>query len=117
MFQEVKNRTPVSGDGYDAEIIGGIKAAVRDLTATADITLDGVVDIVREQQEVTETVNGQEVTKMVWVITDNSTIEDDLTITAIAAWVNMHLFNPPNYANLKETYESIKGSMGLSSEY
>ena len=113
MFQEVKGGLPVSGDGYDAQIIQLIKAAVKDLTATAEITLDGVVDITREQQTVT--VGTQ--TQTVWVITDNSTIEDELAITAITAWVNMHLFNPPNYDNLAKSYNAIKGSMRLSGDY
>ena len=45
MFAEVKAMLPISGDAYDQEIILQIKAAVLDLTRTAEIVLPGSVDI------------------------------------------------------------------------
>ena len=41
MFQEVKDSLPVSGDGYDAQIIREIKACALDLTTSAEIVLPG----------------------------------------------------------------------------
>ena len=124
MFAEVKDSLPVSGDGYDGEIIRHIKAAVLDLTSSTEIRLDGVVDITREQQEIenpdydpNDPNNTEPETIMAWVIEDNSTIEDELAITAISVWCNMRIGNPPNYRELREAYDSLKGQMRLSRRY
>ena len=102
MFAEVKSMLPVSGDGYDREIIIQIKAAVADLTKTEQIVLPGIVNISISDQG---------------VITDNSTLTDEYVITAIATWCNMHIGNPPNYDNLLKAYNTIKGNMRMSHEY
>ena len=116
MFAEVKDRLPVSGDGYDALIITQIKAAVLDLTSSTEIQLDGVVDITREPIfETDETSGEEEITG--WEIVDNSTIDDELVITAISVWCNMRIGNPPNYKELLDAYNSLKGQMRLSSRY
>lgn len=116
MFAEVKDSLPVSGDGYDGEIIRQIKAAVLDLTSSTEIQLDGVVDITREPVfETDETSGEEEITG--WEIVDNSTIDDELVITAISVWCNMRIGNPPNYKELREAYNSLKGQMRLSSRY
>ena len=103
MFQEVKDALPVSGDGYDAQIIREIKACALDLTTSAEIVLPGTVAISRN-----ETTG---------VITDASTLTDELVITAIATWCNMRIGNPPNYDNLLKAYESLKGQMRISNHY
>ena len=116
MFAEVKDSLPVSGDGYDALIITQIKAAVLDLTSSTEIRLDGVVDITREPVfETDETSGEEEITG--WEIVDNSTIDDELVITAISVWCNMRIGNPPNYKELLDAYNSLKGQMRLSSRY
>ena len=107
MFAEVKAMLPVSGDDYDAEIIMQIKAAALDLTRTSEIILPGVISIERTQDAQTG----------VWTISDNSTVTDELVTTAIATWCNMRIGNPPNYDQLLAAYESMKGSMRLSSSY
>ena len=107
MFQEVKDALPVSGDGYDAQIIREIKACALDLTTSAEIVLPGVVAITRTQDPQTGA----------WTVTDTSTLTDELAITAISIWCNMRIGNPPNYDNLLQAYESMKGSMRLSSAY
>jgi len=106
MFQEVKATLPISGDAYDAEIIMQIKACALDLTTSAEITLPGTINITRTQQQ-----------SGAWVITDTSTLTDELIITAIATWVNMRIGNPPNYENLLKAYESLKGQLRLSKTY
>lgn len=103
MFAEVKAMLPVSGDDYDREIIIQIRAAVLDLTRTAEIVLPGEVSISRNED------TGE--------ITDESTLIDELAITAIATWCNMRIGNPANYDNLLKAYESMKGSMRLSRHY
>ena len=102
MFAEVKSMLPVSGNGYDRDIIIQIKAAVADLTKTEQIVLPGVVNISISDQG---------------AITDNSTLKDEYAITAIATWCNMHIGNPPNYDNLEKAYNTIKGNMRMSHEY
>ena len=102
MFKEVKGTLPISGDGYDAEIIMQIKAAELDLTTSTEIVMPGVISISRSDQG---------------VVTDNSTVKDQLVITAIAIWCQMRIGNPPNYDNLLKAYESLKGQMRLSRNY
>lgn len=103
MFAEVKESLPISGNGYDGQIITQIKAAVLDLTSSTEIVIDGVVDIERDAQT--------------GAVTDNSTIYDELVITAVSVWCNMRIGNPPNYDKLLEAYNSLKGQMRLSSRY
>lgn len=103
MFAEVKATLPISGNDYDQEIIMQIKAAALDLTRTSEIWMPGVINITRDAQT--------------GVVTDNSTVNDELIITAIATWCNMRIGNPPNYDALLKAYESMKGSMRLSSSY
>ena len=105
VFASVKAMLPVSGDEYDAEIIMQIYAAALDLTRTAEIQLPGEISITRAQSQ-----GG-------WTVTDNSTVTDQLVITAIATWCNMRIGNPANYDNLLKAYESMKGSMRISSHY
>ena len=106
MFAEVKAMLPISGDAYDQEIIMQIKAAALDLTTSAEIQLPGTIAITREQNQ-----GGQ------WVITDSSTVTDELIITAISIWCNMRIGNPPNYDNLLASYNSLKGQLRLSKTY
>ena len=103
MFQEVKSMLPVSGDAYDGEIILQIKAAAMDLTRTAEIVMPGVISISRDAE------TGE--------ITDESTVTDELMITTIATWCTARIGNPPNYDKLVAAYESLKGSMRVSSDY
>lgn len=103
MFAEVKAMLPISGNGYDQEIITQIRAATLDLTRTSEIILPGEINISRNPDT--------------GVITDDSTVTDDLIITAIATWCNMRIGNPPNYDALLKAYESMKGSMRLSTSY
>ncbi len=103
MFAEVKAMLPIDGDDYDREIITQIKAAALDLTTSAEIVLPGEISISRN------VVTGE--------ITDESTLEDEFVITAIATWCSMRIGNPPNYDNLLKAYNSMKGQMRLSKTY
>ena len=107
MFAEVKDSLPVSGDGYDAQIIREINACALDLTTSAEIVLPGEIDITRTQDAQTQA----------WTINDNSTVKDDLIIAAIATWCNMRIGNPPNYDKLLAAYNSLKGQLRLSKTY
>lgn len=103
MFADVKRMLPVSGDDYDAEIVTQIKAAALDLTRTAEIILPGEIEISIDAET--------------GAVTDASTVEDELIITAIATWCQMRIGNPPNYDNLLKAYESMKGSLRISGDY
>ena len=103
MFKEVKSMLPVSGNGYDEEIIMHISGAVLDLTRTAHIVLPGSVSITRNE------TTGE--------ITDTSTLTDQYVIETIAIYCNMHMFNPPNIEYLERAYKSKKGSLQLSRHY
>ena len=102
MFAEVKDTLPISGDDYDAQIIREIKACALDLTTSAEIELPGTINITRNEQG---------------VITDTSTLTDELIITAISVWCNMRIGNPPNYDKLLDAYNSLKGQFRLSKAY
>ena len=111
MFQEVKDTLPISGDDYDAQIIREIKACALDLTTSAEIVLPGEIDITRTQEAATTSEPAH------WVITDNSTVTDELIITVISIWCNMRIGNPPNYDQLLKAYNSLKGQLRLSKNY
>ena len=112
MFAEVKESLPISGDDYDAQIIREIKACALDLTTSTEIVLPGEIDITREQEQPATTAE-----EPTWVITDDSTLKDELIITAISIWCNMRIGNPPNYDSLLAAYNSLKGQLRLSSTY
>ena len=103
MFADVKRMLPVSGNDYDAEIVTQIKAAALDLTRTAEIILPGEINISIDAES--------------GAVTDESTVDDELIITAIATWCQMRIGNPPNYDNLLKAYESMKGSLRISGDY
>ena len=111
MFAEVKESLPISGDDYDAQIIREIKACALDLTTSAEIVLPGAIAISRTLVAATTSEPEH------WEITDNSTLTDELVITAISIWCNMRIGNPPNYDNLLKAYNSLKGQLRLSGNY
>ena len=114
MFAEVKSMLPVSGDDYDPVIITQIRAAVLDLESSTEIVLPGRVNITRRKKSagVLTTTETDE-----YEVIDNSTLKDELAITAIATWCNMRIGNPPNYDNLLSAYNALKGQMRLSKRY
>ena len=111
MFAEVKESLPISGDEYDAQIIREIKACALDLTTSAEIVLPGTVSISRTLAAATTSEPEH------WEITDNSSLKDELIITAISIWCNMRIGNPPNYDNLLAAYNSLKGQLRMSKRY
>lgn len=103
MFAEVKAGMMIKGSAYDVQIRQQIYAAVKDLTATADIDLPGTVSI--------------SIDPVTGAVTDNSTLTDAYAITAITAWCLLHIGNPPNNKELLDSYNTIKGNMSRSSAY
>ena len=115
MFAEVKDALPISGDDYDAQIIREIKACALDLTTSAEIVLPGAIVINRTKRIIAATTSEPETYE--WVITDGSTVTDELIIAAISTWCNMRIGNPPNYEQLLKAYNSLKGQLRLSKNY
>lgn len=115
MFAEVKESLPISGDDYDAQIIREIKACALDLTTSAEIVLPGAIVINRTKRIIAATTSEPETYE--WVITDGSTVTDELIIAAISTWCNMRIGNPPNYEQLLRAYNSLKGQLRLSDRY
>ena len=114
MFAEVKSMLPVSGDDYDPVIITQIRAAVLDLESSTEIVLPGRVNITRRKKSagvLTATETDE------YEVIDNSTLKDELAITAIATWCNIRIGNPPNYDNLLSAYNALKGQMRLSKKH
>ena len=112
MFAEVKElMTFIEGDEYDGKIIAEIKACALDLTTSTEIVLPGVISISRTLEAATTSEPAH------WVITDRSTVRDDLIIKTIAVWCNKEIGNPPNYDALQGAYERLKGQLRLSRKY
>ena len=103
LFAEVKDSLPVSGNDYDGQIIREIKACALDLTTSAEIVLPGTIVISRD------TITG--------AVSDYSTITDELIITVISVWCNLHIGNPPNAEMLQKVYNGFKGQLRLSKHY
>ena len=112
MFAEVKAMlTFIKGDDYDEEIAREIKACELVLTRTSDIVLPGKVDITITKLPAT-TSEPERV-----IITDTSTIDDDMVFKVFATWCNMQIGNPPNIEHLRDTFKELRGSMCLSKNY
>ena len=105
MFQEVKDTLPISGDDYDAQIIMEIKACALDLTTSAEIQLPGTIAITRQQ------VQG------VWTITDTSTLTDALCQRAVITYAAARFGNPPNYQQIKDSYDEQKAQLAHNKNY
>ena len=112
MFAEVKSMlTFVNGDDYDEKIAREILACETDLTATAEIVLPGKVEITITKQAAT-TSEPERV-----LINDTSDIDDNYVFAVFATWCDMRIGNPPNIAELKNAYRTIKGNMRTSKKY
>ena len=112
MFNEVKAMiTTISGEDYNREIVHMIKACEIDLTSSTEIVLPGTVNIKAELQEATTSEPEK------WVVTDHSSIKDDLVFQVMAIYCMMNIGNPPNYDNLLKAYEGFKGQMRMSRRY
>ena len=111
MFAEVKESLPISGDDYDAQIIREIKACVLDLTTSAEIVLPGEVDITRTHEAATTSEPEK------WVITDNSTLTDELAMRAVITYAQMRFGNPPNYQQLADSYDLQKVQLMHAAAY
>lgn len=123
MLTEVKRALPYDGTLDDGELARLCKAGAMDLT-TRGVILPGTVDFEFSQVFYVDPETGD--TVIDWntglpmyteKVTDNSTLTDDLCMRAIITYVKMNFGNPPNYGNLKESYEIQLGKLMVSGDY
>lgn len=122
MLREAKRFLPVSGTEWDETIAHLCKAAAMDLTARG-VILPGTVEFVITETPVVDEhgnpvidpdTNAQE---MSVVVTDNSTLSDDLCLTAICTYVKANLGIAPNYEQLRASYDEQKATLMMTDGY
>lgn len=92
MLKEAKKALRVTTTYYDSEIASLLMAGANDL-AIAGVQLPG---------EVTFTVSSSD------VVTDTSTLTDELAMRAVITYAQMRFGNPPNYQQLADSYDLQK---------
>lgn len=105
MLKEAKKALRVTDSEYDSELARLMMAGARDLEL-AGVILPGVVSF-------TITATNEEED----VVTDTSTLEEELAQQAVILYAACRFGNPPNYAQLKAAYDECKAQMSRSSEY
>ena len=103
MLNEVKLALRVKTSIYDGEIARLILAAVGDL-GIVDVQAAGV------SLSIAATTTGE-------VVTDNSTITDQLLIRAIITYVRMHFGSPDDYDKLERSYNEQKAQLITATGY
>ena len=98
LLDQVKLALRVTVTAYDAEIAGLINAAAMDLKHTAGVDTDGVSITVTFSQGA-------------FVVTDASTITDELIIRAIITYVRQHFGSPDDHDRLKQAYDEMKAQL------
>ena len=99
MLKECKLAMRIANSAYDAEIAALILAGVQDM-AVAGVVVDGVAFSVN---------NG--------VVTDNSTITDQLLIRALITYTRLHFGTPDDYDRLERAYFEQKAQLQTCTGY
>ena len=110
MLNEAMLAARVTEMDFAPEIADLIRAAVLDLK-TAGVKIDGVVSI-----KITRTTNGSTGAETI-TADDNSTIKDDLVMTAIKTYVRLHFGSPPDYDRLERSYELQRRQLANATGY
>lgn len=122
MLKEVKRSLPVFGTAHDAEIARLCKTAAMDLEARG-VILPGRVEFSIDEVPMFDDHGNRmsdpdtDEPAVVISVTDLSTLKDELIISAICAYVRANLGNPPNYAQLKASYDEQKAQLMMTSGY
>lgn len=101
MLKEAKKALRVTVSYYDSEIAHLLMSGANDLEI-AGVTLPGTVAF---------TIGTND------VVTDTSTLTDNLVMRAIITYAAMRFGNPPNYDKLREAYETQKVQLMHASAY
>lgn len=122
MLKEAKRALPVRGCELDDEIARLCKAGAMVLT-TRGVVLPGTVSFTITETPVTD-AQGNPVTDpdtglqaVKVTVTDNSTLEDEMCLRAIITYVKANLGNPPNYIQLKASFDEQMGQLMMTDEY
>ena len=110
MLNEVMLALRVTEMEYAPEICELIVAAEKDLRI-AGVEIDG-----ESLFEITVTTDAITNEKNINV-TDNSTIEDALIMTAIKTYVRMHFGSPPDYDRLEKSYDLQRRQLANATGY
>ena len=110
MLKEAMLALRVTDMEYAPEICDLIKAAEKDLKI-AGVILDGVAafDIAVD----TDPETGEETV----TVEDNSTIADELIITAVNTYVRMHFGSPADYDRLAASYDLQRRQLANAARY
>ena len=101
MLKEAKKALRVTSPLYDTEIAALLMAGASDLEL-AGVILPGVV---------TFTIGTSD------AVTDNSTLTDPLAMRAVITYAAARFGNPPNYKDLKASYDEQKAQLAHNSRY
>ena len=105
MLKEAKKALRVTDSEYDSELARLMMAGARDLEV-AGVVLPGSVSFT-----ITATTSEGD------VVTDTSTLEEELAQQAVILYAACRFGNPPNYAQLNAAYDECKAQMSRSSDY
>lgn len=100
MLTETRLALGLSTEMYDAELASLLMAGANDLKI-AGVTLGG---------DVTFSISNG-------TITDNCTVTDALIIRALITYARVHFKSPPDYVQLKESYDEQKTQLMHSTGY
>lgn len=123
MLKEVKRAMGYKTSSEDGVIARLCRAAAMDMT-TRGVVLPGTVEFTYAEEPVvdpdtmqTEIDPATGEARYTEVVTDLSTLTDELCIQAIATYVQANFGNPPNYDNLVASYQTQLGQLMITSEY
>lgn len=110
MLKETMLALRVTDMDYAPEICGYLTAAELDLRI-AGVAIDGrcIFDV----QETTDQTTGETTI----TVNDDSTIEDELVITAMKTYARMHFGSPADYDRLASSYDLQKRQLANATGY
>lgn len=122
MLREAKRFLPVSGTEWDETIAHLCKAAAMDLTARG-VILPGTVEFVVTDTPVVDEHGNPVIDpdtglqEQTVVVTDLSTLDDELCVMAICTYVKANLGIAPNYEQLRASYDEQKATLMMTDGY
>jgi hypothetical protein len=110
MLKEAMLAMRITDEEYEPEICRLLKAAESDLKI-AGVVIDG--ECVFVITETTDAITGA----VAYTITDNSTITDDMVITAMITYCRVHFGSPPDYDKLVASYDLQRRQLANATGY
>ena len=123
MLKEVKRAMGIGGNMSDGAIARLCRAAAMDMESSG-VVLPGTVEFTYAEEPVvdpdtmqTEIDPATGEARYTEVVTDLSTLTDELCVKAISTYVQASFGNPPNYDNLVASYQMLLGKLMVDSKY